>query len=96
MIEASELFKTFRSVRDLDGLSFKAKDGTVTALLGRNGAGKTTTLRIRYTVMRPDTSVALIDGFDTIRDRIEVQNRIGALANTRGLYPYLTARKHID
>tara|TARA_B100000676_G_scaffold310887_1_gene378868 strand:- start:2304 stop:3032 length:729 start_codon:yes stop_codon:yes gene_type:complete len=96
MIEASELFKTFRSVRALDGLSFKAEDGTVTALLGRNGAGKTTTLRILYTVMRPDTGVARIDGFDTVRDRIEVQSRIGALADTRGLYPRLTAREHID
>ena len=85
-----------RFVRDLNGLSFKAKDGTVTALLGRNGAGKTTTLRIRYTIMRPDTAVALIDGFDTIRDRTEVQNRVGALADTRGFYPHLTARKHID
>ena len=91
MIEASELFKTFRSVRNLDGLSFKAKDGTVTALLGRNGARKTTTLCIRYTVMRPDTGVALIDGF-----RIEAQNRVGTLADTRGFYPHLTARKHID
>ena len=96
MIEASELFKTFHSVRALDGLSFKAEDGTVTALLGRNGAGKTTTLRILYTVMRPDTGVARIDGFDTVRDRIEVQSRIGALADTRGLYPRLTAREHID
>jgi len=96
MIEASELFKTFRSVRALDGLSFKAEDGTVTALLGRNGAGKTTTLRILYTVMRPDTGAARIDGFDTVHDRIEVQSRIGALADTRGLYPRLTAREHID
>ena len=46
--------------------------------------------------MRPDTSVARIDGFDTIRDRIEVQSRIGALVDTRGLYPCLTAREHID
>ena len=46
--------------------------------------------------MRPDTSVARIDGFDTIRDRIGVQSRIGALTDTRGLYPRLTAREHID
>ena len=46
--------------------------------------------------MQPDTGVARIDGFDTVRDRIEVQSRIGALADTRGLYPRLTAREHID
>lgn len=95
MIEAAELTKTFRSIRALDGLSFTAPDGSVTALLGRNGAGKTTTLRILYTVMRPDTGTARIDGFDTVDDRPEVQRRIGALADTRGLYPRLTAREHI-
>ena len=68
----------------------------VTALLGRNGADKTTAPRILYTVMRPDTNVARIDCFDTIRDRSEVQSRIGALADTRGFYPRLTAREHID
>ena len=95
MIEAAALAKTFRSVRALDGLSFTAADGSVTALLGRNGAGKTTTLRILYTVMRPDTGTARIDGLCTVADRRAVQRRIGALADTRGLYPRLTAREHV-
>ena len=46
--------------------------------------------------MRPDTGFALVNGFDTIRDQTVVQNRIGVLADTRGLYPHLMARKHID
>lgn len=96
MIEVSELSKGFRNIRALNGLSFSAEDGTVTALLGRNGAGKSTTLRILYTVMRPDSGFAHIDGFDTITARRDVQQRIGALVDTRGLYPRLTAREHID
>lgn len=96
MIEAEGLFKTFRAVRALDGLSFTAPNGSVTALLGRNGAGKTTTLRILYTVMRPDSGSARIDGYDTVLARDAVQSRIGALADTRGLYPRLTAREHIQ
>ena len=95
MIEASGLSKTFRSVRALDGLDFRAEDVTVTALLGRNGAGKTTTLRILYTVMKPDSGVARVDGYDTVADRRDVQKCIGALADTRGLYPRLTALEHI-
>lgn len=95
MIEAAGLAKSFRAVRALDGFSFAASDGTVTALLGRNGAGKTTALRILYTVMRPDSGTARIDGFCTVADRRAVQQRIGALADTRGLYPRLTAREHV-
>lgn len=95
MIEADSLRKTFRAVHALDGLSFTARDGEVTALVGPNGAGKTTTLRILYTVMRPDRGAARIDGLDTVTDRLAAQRRIGALADTRGLYPRLTAREHI-
>ncbi len=83
MIEASVLSKTFRSIRALDGLDFRAENGTVTALLGQNGAGKITTLRILYTVMKPDSGVARIDGYDTVADRREVQGCIGALADIR-------------
>ena len=73
MIEASGLSKSFRNVRALDALSFTARNGSVTALLGRNGAGKSTTLRILYTVMRPDSGNARIDGFDTVSETRQVQ-----------------------
>ena len=96
MIEAFDLSKSFRNVRALDALSFTARDGSVTALLGRNGAGKSTTLRILYTVMRPDSGNARIDGFDTVTEMRLVQQRIGALVDTRGLYPRLTAREHVE
>ena len=95
MIEAAGLHKTFRSVRALHGLGFTARDGEVTALVGPNGAGKTTALRILYTVMRPDSGRARVDGFDTVSERRQAQGRIGALADSRGLYPRLTAREHI-
>ena len=95
MIAATALHKTFRLVRALDGLEFTARDGEVTALVGPNGAGKTTTMRILYTVMRPDSGAATIDGFDSVTQRRAVQRRIGALSDSRGLYPRLTAREHI-
>ncbi len=95
MIAVNALHKTFRLVRALDGLQFTARDGEVTALVGPNGAGKTTTMRILYTVMRPDSGAATIDGFDSVTQRRAVQRRIGALSDSRGLYPRLTAREHI-
>ena len=45
--------------------------------------------------MRPDSGQALVDGLDTATQRGEVQHRIGVLADSRGLYPRLTAREHI-
>ena len=96
MIDIEGLRKTFRSVTALDGIGFKARDGEITGLIGPNGAGKTTALRILYTVMNPDRGWARVDGYDTVTDRYEVQRRIGVLPDTRGLYPRLTAREHVQ
>ena len=80
------LRKAFNGLDALRGVSFVAEDGQITGLIGPNGAGKTTTLRILYTVLRPDSGCASIDGFDTVEARLEVQKRIGVLPDTRGLY----------
>ena len=90
MIDVQGLRKTFKTVTALDGIDFEARDGEITGLIGPNGAGKTTALRILYTVMRPDSGQARIDGFDTVTQRQEVQRRIGVLPDTRGMYPRLT------
>jgi sodium transport system ATP-binding protein len=95
MIEAHNLTKRFRSLLALDGVSFTARNGEVTGLIGPNGAGKTTALRLLTTVMRPDCGQIRVDGFDTILQPLEVQRRLGVLADARGLYPRLTAREHV-
>lgn len=95
MIQVQGLRKSFKTVTALDGIDFEARDGEITGLIGPNGAGKTTALRILYTVMRPDSGGAQVDGFDTVTQRREVQRRIGVLPDSRGLYPRLTAREHV-
>ncbi len=95
MIQVSHLRKSFGKVTALRDVSFRADDGQVTGLLGPNGAGKTTTLRILYTILRPDAGTASIDGCDVARQAMEVQRCIGALPDSKGLYPRLTARENI-
>jgi sodium transport system ATP-binding protein len=95
MIEVSDIYKSFGSIQALRGVSFRAPDGHITGLLGPNGAGKTTTLRILYTVLKPDSGSAAIDGHNTSTDACEVQRRIGALPDNHGLYARLTARENI-
>jgi len=95
MIVVEEVYKRFGAVIALDGVCFVARDGEITGLIGPNGAGKTTTLRVLYTVLKPDRGRALVDGFDTVAETRAVQRRIGVLADSRGLYPRLTAREHV-
>lgn len=95
MIQVQGLSKSFGSVQAVQNVSFSAPDGLITGLLGPNGAGKSTTLRMLYTLLKPDSGSAQIDGFDVRKSPLEVQRRIGVLADARGLYPRLTSRENI-
>lgn len=95
MIQVQGLSKSFGKVKAVQGVSFSAPDGQITGLLGPNGAGKSTTLRMLYTLLKPDSGSAQVDGFDVLTSPLEVQRRIGVLADARGLYPRLTTRENI-
>jgi sodium transport system ATP-binding protein len=95
MIEVKHLHKSFGPITAVQDVSFAAPDGRITGLLGPNGAGKTTTLRVLYTILRPASGAALVDGHDAVTAAAEVQRRIGVLPDNRGLYGRLTPREHI-
>jgi sodium transport system ATP-binding protein len=95
VIEASQLRKAFGAVTAVSDVSLRAPDGRITGLLGPNGAGKSTTLRILYTVLKPDSGDALIDGVSAIRNPLEARKRMGVLSHGAGIYPNLSARENI-
>jgi len=95
MIQVQGLSKSFGKVKAVQNVSFSAPDGQITGLLGPNGAGKSTTLRMLYTLLKPESGSAQIDGFDVRESPLEVQSRIGVLADARGLYSRLTSRENI-
>ena len=95
MLEARNLAKSFGQVAAVRGVSFAARDGQITGLLGANGAGKSTTLRMLYTVLKPDAGDALIDGVSVTADPIAARRAIGVLSHGAGIYQHLTARENI-
>jgi sodium transport system ATP-binding protein len=46
MIEAKNLSKRFGAIEAVSDISFVARDGEITGILGANGAGKSTCLRM--------------------------------------------------
>jgi sodium transport system ATP-binding protein len=95
VIEARGLAKRFGAITAVKDVSFTARDGRITGLLGPNGAGKSTTLRMLYTVLRPDSGDAIVDGDSIVTDPLPVRRRIGVLPHASGVYPHLTARENI-
>ena len=96
MISVKDLQKSFGDVKAVRGISFDAANGRITGLLGPNGAGKSTTLRVLYTVLKPDSGTATVDGIDVVEDALAARSRIGTLPHGSGLYPHLTARENIS
>ena len=96
MIAIEGLQKRFGTVQAVRNVHFRAGDGTVTGLLGPNGAGKTTTLRMLSGLMRPDAGRIQVDDTDVVADPIGAQRVMGQLPDSRGLYPRMTAREHIE
>jgi ABC-2 type transport system ATP-binding protein len=83
MIDATDVVKTFATVRAVDGLNFKAGSGEIFGLIGPNGAGKSTTIRMIMNILAPDSGSIAINGKPlTEADK----NRIGYLPEDRGLY----------
>ncbi len=96
MIEAMRLSKRFGSVQAAREVSFVARDGEITGLLGANGAGKSTCLRMLYGVLRPDSGQALIDRIDMLGETSRARSHLGVMPHATGLYNNLTARENIQ
>jgi sodium transport system ATP-binding protein len=95
MIEARNLSKRFGAILAVRDLSFTARDGEITGILGANGAGKSTCLRLLYGVLAPDSGEARIDGIDIRGETSMARAHLGVLPHAAGLYANLTARENI-
>jgi sodium transport system ATP-binding protein len=95
MIEAKNLSKRFGHIDAVRDLSFVARDGEITGLLGANGAGKSTCLRMLYGVLTPRSGSAHIDGIDISGETSKARAHLGVLPHAAGLYGNLTARENI-
>lgn len=96
LIEASELTKQFGSVKALTGLSFRVMPGEIYGLLGPNGAGKTTTIKVITGLVEPTSGSVTVEGFNPIKNPIEVKSRIGYVAEKPTLYESLSSRDFLE
>ncbi|MFB9376398.1 ABC transporter ATP-binding protein [Kineococcus gynurae] len=80
-----DLRLAYQGTTVLDGLTFSAARGRVTALLGPNGAGKTTTVAICEGLRRADSGTVRVLGLDPARDTTALRPRVGVMLQDGGL-----------
>ncbi len=65
MIEATNIEKSFGTLKVLKGIDFSAEKSEVVSIMGASGAGKSTLLQILGTLSTPDSGSLIIDGIET-------------------------------
>jgi ABC-2 type transport system ATP-binding protein len=86
-VEITDLVVRYGDTVAVDGLSFTARAGQVTAVLGPNGAGKTTTIETLEGYRAPTSGTVRVAGLDPIADHTELCRRIGVMLQVGGVYP---------
>ncbi len=92
-IQLKDLFKSYGSVRALNGLNLKVPKGSLYGLLGPNGAGKSTALRIICTLLQPDSGDVQVAGKNALLEEKETRRRLGYVAQDVAIDKILTGRE---
>jgi len=95
-ISLRNLTRRFGTNTAVDHLNLEIRRGEIFGLVGPDGAGKTTTLRMLCGLMDPTEGEASVAGFDTVRQTVEVKDRIGYMAQRFGLYTDLTVGENME
>lgn len=85
IIQTEDLGFSYGECQALKGISISVRRGEIFGLLGPNGAGKSTFINVLTTLLRPTNGMAIVCGFDTLKEPLEVRKRICLLMQERGL-----------
>ena len=96
VIKVQNISKHFGSLKAVDDLSFEVKTGQVFGFLGQNGSGKSTTIRMLLSLIHPTSGNIEIFGKRIEKDREAILEQVGAIIERPDLYPYLSAREHLE
>ncbi len=97
MLRVEGLSVRYGAVRALEDVSFEARDGKITTILGANGAGKTTLLRALSGLVRHQAGAAHFDGRPVTGRRPETIARMGVahVPEGRGVIAELTVDENL-
>lgn len=93
VLEASQVTKRYSSKEVLRGVDLRVPRGCVLGLLGRNGAGKSTFLKCAVGLLKVDSGTLSLLGEDSWRLSADAKSRLGFVAQTPQLTPWMRVGK---
>ena len=95
-IRVTDVARSFGTVQAVRQVTFEARAGEVTGLVGPNGSGKTTLLLMLATLLVPDRGEIRIGGHDPVTESVAVRRMLGWMPDVLGVWPNLTVRRSLE
>jgi ABC-2 type transport system ATP-binding protein len=95
-IVTESLSKNYRQVVAVSSLSLSVHRREIYGLLGPNGSGKTTTIRLLLGLLRPSSGRAMVAGYDTWRQSVDVRRMVTYLQGELRLYGSMTGLQTLE
>jgi ABC-type multidrug transport system ATPase subunit len=96
ILKVEKISKQFGHLKAVDELSFEVAAGEVFGFLGQNGSGKSTTIRMLLSLIHPTSGTIELFGKSLQKERNQILEQVGAIIERPDLYPYLSAREHLQ
>jgi ABC-2 type transport system ATP-binding protein len=95
MIEIRDCTKKYGELLAVNNLSLEVKESEIFGFLGPNGAGKSTTIRMMVGLIRPDSGVITIGGYDISQDPVNAKRTLAYVPEKGYLHEKLTAWEYL-
>jgi ABC-2 type transport system ATP-binding protein len=96
MIVFDQVRRSYGDRVAVDCLNLRVAAGELYSLLGHNGAGKTTTLKLLVGLLRPESGVITVGGYDVVQEPRLAASLVGYVPDQPYLYEKLTGREFLQ
>src|ERR1700693_5624673 len=92
-VDVDNVVKSFGTLKALDGITLRIKEGEIYGLLGPNGAGKTTLIRSIVGLVAPESGTVTVLG--RRMPDLDILGQVGYMTQAAALYPDLSVEENL-
>ena len=92
-VDVDNVVKSYGTMRALDGVTLRVRQGEIYGLLGPNGAGKTTLIRAIVGLVAPDHGTVTVLG--SRMPNLDILGSVGYMTQAAALYPDLSVEENL-
>ena len=92
-VDVDKVVKSFGTLRALDGVTLRVRQGEIYGLLGPNGSGKTTLIRAIVGLVAPDSGTVSVLGHRM--PDLNILGSVGYMTQAAALYPDISVEENL-